>query len=64
MNKKDKAIKQAMFCQEMLNRIIGDLHESDYQSKYRWNGYTSIRNDIVHLRRELLRLSKIMNLGE
>ena len=61
MNNGTKCIEQAEFCQQMLNRITEDvegMEENRYYSGF--YGYTRVQSDIVHLRRELLKLSKMV----
>ena len=65
MTKREKAIKQAEYCQMMLSSIIEELKSRDpgYAEHYHMTGNTVVQNDIVHLRRELLKISNIVASG-
>lgn len=65
MTKREKAIKQAEYCQMMLSSIIEELksRHPGYVENYYMAGRTVIQNDIVHLRRELLKISNIVASG-
>ena len=64
---KKEVLKQSKFCSELLDRINMDLEQS---CKTTPDGsgwvfkYTTIQNDIVKLRRELLRLRDMMDSRE
>lgn len=58
-NRKAEAIRQALYCKGMLEHITKDI-ECSTQGAYCLYGYTAMQNDIVHLRRELNKLSKLL----
>lgn len=60
MNKNRKAIEQAKFCQQMLNRIVEDVKESETYYCGSLHNYTRTQDHITHLRCELLKLSKMV----
>ena len=59
MSNKELIIEQAKFCQSMLNRIVDDVERTDIVVIY-LKGRTRIQSDIIHLRRELMRLSEMI----
>lgn len=67
MNKSERYIRskqQAKFCQELMNRINEDVIENSNDNdpfSYAVNNYTSIRNYIVILRKELNKLSDVLS---
>lgn len=61
MSERREAVEQAKFCQQMLNRIVEDVENSEPHPYYNCpSGYTRIRDHLTHLRRELLKLSKMV----
>ena len=61
MDKRLEMIEQVKFCQQMLNRIVEDVKEGDtYYYSGCLHNYTRIQDHITHLRRELLKLSKML----
>ena len=59
MNNKELIIEQARFCKTMLNRIADDVERASIGIIY-LERHTRIQNDIIHLRRELMRLSEMI----
>ena len=59
MSNKELIIEQARFCKAMLNRIVDDVERANIGIIY-LEGHTKIQNDIIHLRRELMRLSEMI----
>lgn len=67
MNKSEryaKSKKQAKFCQELMNRINDEVIKNtndDSPFSYAVENYTSIRNYIIILRKELNNLSDLLS---
>ncbi len=59
MSNKELIIEQARFCKTMLNRIVDDVERASIGIIY-LEGHTKIQSDIIHLRRELMRLSEMI----
>lgn len=59
MSKREQILEQGRFCQAMLNRIVEDIRLANVNEFY-IEGYTRIQSDIIHTRRELMRLSEMI----
>lgn len=59
MSKREQILEQARFCQAMLNRIAEDIRLANVGECY-IDGHTRIQSDIIHARRELMRLSEMI----
>lgn len=61
---KKEVLKQSKFCGELLDHINTDLEQNlktTPDGSYWVNKYTTVQNDIVKLRRELLRLRDMID---
>lgn len=57
---KQKLLQQAMFCKELTDRLKSDVERSEIRYGV-VDKYTVMQNDIIRLRRELHKLSNMLD---